>query len=741
MSRRERQRRRQRRRVHPVRRVVLMTVLLIFLALGLGVAGVAGWVVHVADSAPDISQLKPRDEGQVSTVYASNGSLLGYITSDTLRAQVAEDKIPQMLKDATVAIEDRRFFQHGGVDFQGILRAGVRDVFDGGHDVQGGSTLTMQLVDNDYLPYQIREHHNLRYKIVQAKLAEQLEDKYKGPTGKEKILTDYLNDVSYGTVGGQTAVGVGAASQMFFNRSVSHLTLPQIALLAGLPQAPSEYNPFLYPQLARNRRHQVLHAMVQSHYITQVQADAADAAPLEVHRNDHFATRNEPYVFDYVKDQLIQKFGLKTVERGGLKVYSTIDLGKQADARTALLNNEGQAGDPAAALVSIAPTNGHILALATNSNYAHTNFDYATQARRQTGSAFKVFALMTLIHDYHGDPDDTYYTSKELDPGWLPGYPTYYVHTSEETYQGTISVTKATTVSDNTVFAQLGQDLGMAKVSAMAHAMGITSPLTNFPSEVLGAVAVSPLDMADAYATIADYGVHHDATAISKVVFPDGSQQNLGKSPSRRVFTPAEAYKAIQVMKTVIQSGTGTSADYGCPAAGKTGTTSSFTDAYFDGFSPQLTTAVWVGYPNATTSMDDVNGLGEGFGGTLAAPIWHDYMAKASNGFCSDFQQPQYSTFSGQPFFGNYSDSGPGSSNNSSGNGNGNGTGNGNGNGTSTSATTQSNPYTNPTLYAHPPQPASHRGTGTTNSGSGSKPPSGFGTGHSNTGGAGVSHH
>ena len=138
------------------------------------------------------------------------------------------------------------------------------------------------------------------------------------PGGKEKILTDYLNDVSYGTVGGQTAVGVGAASQMFFNRSVSHLTLPQMALLAGLPQAPSEYNPFLYPELARNRRQQVLHAMVQSHYITQAQADAADAAPLEVHRNDHFATRNEPYVFDYVKDQLIQKFGLKAVERGWL---------------------------------------------------------------------------------------------------------------------------------------------------------------------------------------------------------------------------------------------------------------------------------------------------------------------------------------------------------------------------------------------------------------------------------------
>ena len=191
----------------------------------------------------------------------------------------------------------------------------------------------------------------------------------------------------------------------------------------------------------------------------------------------------------------------------------------------------------------------------------------------------------------------------------------------------------------------------------MAHAMGITSPLTGFPSEVLGAVAVSPLEMADAYATIAAYGVHHDPTAISRVVFGDGSVTNLGDTPSRRVFTSGEAYAAIKVMKTVITSGTGTAADYGCPAAGKTGTTSSFTDAYFDGFSPQLTTAVWVGYPNSTISMNDVNGLGQGFGGTLAAPIWHDYMQQASNGYCSDFQQPS-TYFSGTPFFGRFATTG-----------------------------------------------------------------------------------
>ncbi len=732
-----------------------MLAALLVCGVVLGVAGVTGWVVSVADSAPDISQLKPRDPGQLSEVFASDGTLLGYISSDVLRTYVSGGQIPRTLKNATVAIEDRRFYHHGGVDYQGILRAGVRDVFGGGRSVQGGSTLTMQLVDNVYLPTQIREHHNLKYKIVQAKLAQELEQK----RPKNWILTQYLNDVDYGTLGGQTAYGVGAASQMYFDEPVSQLDLAQMALLAGLPQAPSQYNPFLAPGLARHRRQQVLHAMVQSHYITPGQADAAAASPLQLQRNNAYTAKREPYVFDYVKRTLIQRLGLNTVERGGLKVYTTIDLKRQEEARQALLNNEGQPGDPAAALVSIDPHNGHILAMATTGNYGsgsgQTNFDYATQSHRQTGSAFKVFSLMTLIHDYDGDPNQTYYTSKELFPGWLPAYPDYHVQTAEKSYQGTISVTKATTISDNTVFAQLAQDLGMDKVSATAHAMGITSPLTGFPSEALGAVAVSPLEMADAYATLASGGVHHDATAISKVVFPDGSVSDLGGTSSRRVFTDGEADAATKVLKTVIQSGTGTAADYGCPAAGKTGTTSNYTDAYFDGYTPQLTTAVWVGYPNATTSMDDVNGLGPGFGGTLAAPIWHDYMSPASNGFCGDFPPPS-TPWSGTAFSGNFSANGPNDNNSSGGSGSDSsggsgsdssggsgsgslgGSGSNSGGGPGSSTTTSSSPYNNPTLYAHPPQgpPGNPSGNDSTPSSGGN------GGGHAPaTGGANVKHH
>lgn len=723
MSRRERQRRRKRNRGSPIRRVIVLTAVLSIAGIALGVAGVAGWVVSVADSAPDITQLKPRDQGQVSEVFATDGSVLGYISSDVLRAYVTNNQIPRVLKNATIAIEDRRFYQHGGIDYQGILRAGARDVFGGGRAIQGGSTLTMQLVRNIYLPYQLADTRSLKRKIIEAKLAQQLETKH----SKKWILTQYLNDVDYGTLGGKTAVGVGAASQLYFDKPAAKLNLAQAALLAGLPQAPSQYNPFLAPNLARQRRHEVLHAMLQSHYITAAQAAHADASSLQTKRNNAYTLKREPYVFDYVKESLIKRFGLKAVERGGLKVYTTIDLKRQQEARSALLANEGQPGDPAAALVSIDPHNGHILAMATTSSYDQTNFDYATQAHRQTGSAFKVFTLMTLIHAFHGDPSQTFYTSKELLPGWLPGYPSYHVQTSEKSYQGTISVAKATTVSDNTVFAQLAQDVTLANVSATAHAMGITSPLTGFPSEALGAVSVSPLEMADAYATLASGGVHHDATAVSKVVFADGSSSDFGATSTRRVFTDGEAYAATQVLKTVITSGTGTAAGYGCPAAGKTGTTSSFTDAYFDGYTPQLATAVWVGYPKSTISMTDVNGLGPGFGGTLAAPIWRDYMTQASNGYCSDFTPPT-TPFNGTAYSGAFSAAGGASSANSSVTGSGNTTG--------TAGATTTSPYNNPSLYAHPPQ------TAPATNGNGSKPPSGFGNGHQpTTGGAGVKHH
>lgn len=700
-----------------------MTGLLIVGAITIGGLAVAGWVVSVAQSAPDLSSLKAFVPGTPSQVFAADGSSLGYIYSTSLHNPVPSTTVPQILKEATIAIEDRRFYHHGALDYQGILRAAVKDALNPGNGLQGASTLTMQLVDNVYLSKKLRTSRNLRYKIIQARLAQQLEARH----SKSWILSSYLNDVPYGTVGGVTAYGVGAAAETFFAKPVAKLTLAQAALLAGLPQAPSLYNPFIDAGAARQRRREVLQAMVGAGYITQAQADRTDRRRLEVRHDTTLTQRQQPYVFDYIQQAVARDLCPRTptncrkLTQGGLKVYTTIDLRKQALARQAILAHEGGPGQPASGLASVDPNNGHILAIASSADYSQTSFDYATQAHRQPGSSFKVFVLMTLIHDFHGDPNQTYYNSHFLAPGWLPSNPTYSVHTAELGYQGDISVTKATIASDNTVFAQIDSDVTPEKVRQTAYDMGVTTHLDAFPAEAIGGLrtGVTPLEMADAYSTLANGGSHVPVTIINKVVFPDGSAANYGNPRQTRVFTDGEAYAATNVLKQVITNagGTGTAANYGCPAAGKTGTAEALANAWFVGYTPRMSTAVWVGYPKVNIPMTN------GFGGTLAAPIWHDYMQAASGNYCGDFPQPT-TPFSGTAYFGARSVTG----NPHTAPGHGSGSGGGS---TSTSTSTSTSPYSNPTLYAHPPQGGSPGSTG-------SRGPSGSGSGGSSNGGAGV---
>jgi len=708
MSRRERQRRRRHNHGHPVGRVLLMITVLCISGVAIAALLAVGWVVATADSAPNLSQLSPRHANPPTEIFAADGTPLGYVRTNTVFEYAAPSTIPKRLRQATVAIEDRRFYQHGALDYQGIVRAGVKDLLGDSGALQGASTLTMQLVNNMWIPQSYRAHRDLKYKIVQAKLAEQLESKHT----KSWILDSYLNAVPYGTSNGEEAVGVGAAALMFFNRPVQKLNLAQMSLLAGLPQSPTQYDPFASPKLAKQRRNEVLQAMVTSRYIPQGLATAVEKQPLQIHPNTRYIQHSEPYIFDYVERQLRQRFGNNTVENGGLKVYTTIDPKIEQEAITAVVDHEGGPvlnSQPAAALASVNPANGDVVAIASSATYQQTNFDFPVQAERQTGSAFKTFALMTLIHDYDGSPNDTYYTSKFLPAGWNPLDPTWSVHTAEETYQGVISVTKATTVSDNTVFAQLAEDLGYDKLDATAHAMGITSPLDGFPSEVIGGLkdCCTMLEMADAYATLANGGTHVPTTVISKVVFPDGKVVDLGNPPHNRVFTDGEAYEGTQVLKTVIQSGTGTAANYGCPAAGKTGTANDLDNAWFVGYTPKLSTAVWVGYPQGNVPMSN------GFGGTLAAPIWHDFMFKASNGYCGDFPQPT-DPFSGTAFTGPHSSakSAPPPS---------------------TAGQTGPGAYTNTNLYAQPggqtPTTTTQTG-GATVPGGGPSPGAGHGHGH-----------
>src|SRR6476646_6731277 len=295
-ARRERNRRTRQRR--GVGRVLALTFGVLTAFAAIGVLGAVGYVVSIANDAPDISTIKPKDQGASSIVYASDGKTrLGFITSDILRAPVTSTSIPQNVKDATVAIEDSRFYKHKGVDFEGIIRAAVKNL-QSHKDVQGGSTLTMQLVRNLYTGDRKR---TFARKIKEAKLAEDLESLHPGLRGKKWILTKYLNNVPYGTVGGQTAVGVQAAARIFFDKPAAELSLEQSALLAGLPQAPSQYNPFRYPRAARDRRNEVLTKMAELHYITGAEAAAAKTAPLDVHVGRFYSQRREEFFFEYVR--------------------------------------------------------------------------------------------------------------------------------------------------------------------------------------------------------------------------------------------------------------------------------------------------------------------------------------------------------------------------------------------------------------------------------------------------------
>ena len=631
---------------------LIFGVLAAFAAIG--ALGAVGYVVSIANSAPDISTIKPKDPGANSIVYASDGKTrLGFITSNILRSPVNSSSIPQAMKDATVAIEDSRFYKHKGVDFEGIVRAAVKNL-QSHKDVQGGSTLTMQLIRNLYTGDHKRTFSR---KIKEAKLAEDLENLHPGLRGKKWVLTKYLNNVPYGTVGGQTAIGVQAAARIFFDKYTHELTLPEAAMLAGLPQAPTDYNPFLYPQRAKARRNDVLRKMAEQHYITQEQAQKAMASGLGTKQTDYYRRHREGYFFDYVKSELIKKYGVDTVRRGGLRVYTTINLKWQKIARAAIAKNLANPGDPSSALVSIDPRNGHILAMASSARYGASYYNLAAQSHRQAGSTFKVMTLMAAIR--RGvDINKTTYVSRPLDFFDKDTGTQIKVQTDDHKYVGRTTLFEALVRSDNTVYQQLDLDVGPDNVTKTAHDMGITSKLYSYPSEGLGAVGVSPLEMANAYATIASGGYRNRAVGITKVVLSDGKVDTKHWKPHRtKVFTDGQTMEAIKAMQANAQRGTGTRSQFGCDSvAGKTGTTSSFTDAWFDGMVPGLVTAVWVGYPKTTASMYNVPPWGEMFGGTAPTAIWHDFMQQVVKK-CDPWPTPK-EPFVAQPFFGRYSSTG-----------------------------------------------------------------------------------
>ena len=642
----------------------------VLILLAIGAIAVTSWVLNVAAEAPSLATCKRLDKGGNTVLYAADGSKLGVVPSPEARAPVSIERIPRALQLATVAIEDQRFYEHGGVDEQGIVRAAVADL-EAGEPVEGGSTITQQLVRNLCIR---NPQRNLERKIVEAKLAEEYFQRH----SRREILGSYLNIASYGTVNGSTAVGVGAASEIFFSKPVWKLGLPEAALLAGLPQAPSEYNPLLNPAAAKARRNEVLAKMAKLGYVSAARARRAEESGLRVSLSESWFRHRQPYFFDYVENELIEKYGVNTVRRGGLEVHTTIDPELQRVALEAMRTTLPYSTDPASALVSIDPRDGHIRAMVSSTRYGQSQFNLAAQGHRQPGSTFKAFVLTTAIKQGI-DPYTTYYTSKPLNL-YLPKWGHWEVHTADLGYQGTINLKQATVTSDNTVFAQLDLDVGPKAVARTAESMGITSPLDGIPAEGIGGlrVGVSPLEMADAYATLASGGIHHDPVAVTRVVFPDGHVDRPQRPHPRRVLSRPVAWEVTRLLHDNITEGTGTAAYTGCPGqAGKTGTTDEYTDAWFAGYQPNLASVVWVGYPESNEiSMSDVHGIIV-FGGTFPAEIWHSLYSGAGVP-CEEFHEPGQK-ISWAPYYGHFARPSPGAGSNLGGQGSKNGNGGGGG--------------------------------------------------------------
>jgi len=618
-------RRRQRRRSRARRRrkLAIIAFLLVAASAALAVVGFSGATSVGRDC--NLGELKPVSIGSNSFIYAADGSTLGSIPADKNRQPVTLAQTSPWMTKATVAIEDRRFYKHGGIDLEGIGRALVKNV-RAKRAVEGGSTITQQLVRNLYIR---KNERTLRRKVVEACLAVKLNRSW----SKDKILAEYMNTVYFGN----HAYGVEAAARTYFSRPASKLSVLQSALLAGLPQAPSVYDPFDYPERATKRRNDVLKALYISGDISLANyQEAIQVTDLKLRPGRIYTTIREPYFFGYVRDELVKKYGAETVRSGGLKVYTTIDRRFQRAANKAIHDTLFYDTDPASAVVAIDPRNGAIKTMtAATPGRSGNQFNLAAQARRQAGSTFKTFVLAEAIRE-GVNPDTTSYLSAPLHYQPDPYSDPWDVATYSHSYSGSTSITRATLASDNTVFARLTLDLGPEEVAKTAHELGVRSSLKTregayVPSLGLGSIGVSPLDMASAYATIAAGGIYSKPMAIRKVVLADGKEDEdagWGKPERHRAVADWVAAEVTKILEMNIQGGTGVGANIGRPAGGKTGTTEDHADAWFCGITPTLSATVWVGYPQAEIPMTNVHGISVA-GGTFPATIWRLFMEQA----------------------------------------------------------------------------------------------------------------
>ena len=600
-----------------------------------GLSFTFGLVRAVASEIPALDPATQRSDVD-TVVYASNGrSVLAVLRGDESRVLVKTEEIAPIMRQAIVSVEDQRFYEHNGVDVRGIARALWQDVRQQGI-VEGGSTITQQFVKNAY----IRNEKTIARKVREAALAWQLEQRW----SKDRILTAYLNTIYFG----HGAYGIQQAARAYFKKSAKDLRLADAALLAGIPADPTLYDPAANPRNATARRRHVLSMMFEQGKITRRQFERAARSPLPVPEDIRLpGTRGKAqYFVNYVKDELIAEYGAGRVFGGGLKVTTTIDLRLQQKARRAIERVLRNPDGPAAALVAIDPRDGAVKAMFGGRNFRESEFNLAAQAKRQPGSAFKPIVLATAMNAGISPVTELESKPVSIDAGDRVWRVTNY----DKTYLGRTSLSRAMVSSDNTIYAQLTDIVGPKAIVKTSHALGIRSRLAPYFSIGLGSVAVSPLEMARAYATLANEGRRVDGSVfanrprvVDKVERFRSSRVDNNTPVPKQVLDEGHAELLTEILEGVVRSGTGRRAAIsGREVAGKTGTTDNYGDAWFVGYTPELAVAVWVGYPDALKPMlTEFNG-DEVAGGTFPALIWKEFMEQVEEDDTRSFDSPPY---------------------------------------------------------------------------------------------------
>ena len=599
-----------------------------------------GLVRAVASEIPSLDPAAQRAEID-TVVYASNGrTVLAVLRGEESRVLVETEEIAPIMRQAIVAVEDRRFFEHDGIDLRGVARALWSDVRSQSI-VEGGSTITQQFVKNAY----IRNERSLARKVREAALAWQLEEAW----SKDRILTAYLNTIYFGN----GAYGIQQASRAYFQKGAKHLELHEAALLAGLPADPSRYDPATHPRNAKLRRRHVLDVMLEQGKITPADFRRADRAELPAPDTVRLPGTGgkAQYFVNYVKDQLVDRYGAGKVFGGGLHVTTTIDLKLQEQARAAIEKVLRNPDGPAAALVAIDPRTGAVRAMFGGRNFRESQFNLAAQAERQPGSAFKPVVLATAMRE--GISPLTEIDSKpvSIDAGDRIWKVTNY----DKTYLGRVTLERGLVSSDNTVYAQLTDLVGPKAIVETAHALGIGSHLDEYFSIGLGLEGeINALEMARAYATIANRGTRVDGALMGdrpRVIdhvkrLRAGGKVDENTPQGKQVLESGESSVLTEILEDVVQSGTGRRASVpGVSVAGKTGTTDNYADAWFVGYTPELVVAVWVGYPDRLRPMLTEFGGEPVTGGTFPAEIWREFVRKVS-------REDDRSTFDSPPYLG-----------------------------------------------------------------------------------------